>query len=129
MTQVYIKRVYQDPEPEDGYRVLVDRIWPRGMKKEYLKYDLWEKGITPSTALRKWFHEDIEEHWDRFVDLYRKELSGSDDMKSFIGRIRQYPAVTLLYASKEPIHNHAKILQEYIIKELKRPATEMQKLP
>ena len=56
MTQIKIKRVYENPEAEDGYRVLVDRLWPRGMKKEYLKYDVWEKDITPSPELRKWFH-------------------------------------------------------------------------
>lgn len=58
MTQIRIKRVYDDPDAADGYRVLVDRLWPRGMKKERLKYDVWEKDITPSPELRRWFHED-----------------------------------------------------------------------
>lgn len=64
MTQIRIKRVYEDPDAADGYRVLVDRLWPRGMKKEHLKYDAWEKDITPSPELRKWFHEDQAGHWE-----------------------------------------------------------------
>jgi len=67
MTQIKIKRVYENPEAEDGYRVLVDRLWPRGMKKEYLKYDVWEKDITPSPELRKWFHEDMAGGFLRYV--------------------------------------------------------------
>lgn len=118
MTQIYIKRVYEDPADNDGFRVLVDRLWPRGMKKEYLKYNLWEKGITPSPALRSWFHQDIPGHWDKFVAMYRKELSESEEVKDFIEKIRKYPVVTLLYASKEQQYNHARILQEYLQKHL-----------
>ena len=59
MTQIRIKRVYEAPDAADGYRVLVDRLWPRGIKKEHLKSDVWEKDITPSAKLRKWFHENI----------------------------------------------------------------------
>ena len=114
MTQIRIKRVYEDPEPEDGFCVLVDRLWPRGMKKEHLKYDLWEKGITPSPSLRSWFHEDIAGHWDGFVTMYEKELSESPELKAFVERIRALPVVTLLYASKDAVHNHAGILQRYL---------------
>lgn len=60
MTQINIKRVYETPSSNDGYRVLVDRLWPRGMKREYLKYDYWAKELTPSNDLRKWFHADVE---------------------------------------------------------------------
>ena len=62
MIQVRIKRVYEDFSETDGYRVLVDKLWPRGMKKEWLKYDYWAKDITPSSTLRRWFHEDIPGH-------------------------------------------------------------------
>ena len=123
MTQVKIKRVYEIPETEDGYRVLVDRLWPRGVKKESLKYDLWEKDITPTPSLRNWFHKDITGHWDSFVNLYRKELNESDIIKSFVDEIKKYPIVTLLYASKEPIYNHARILQEYIANVLREENT------
>lgn len=74
MVQVRIKRVYEDFSETDGYRVLVDKLWPRGIKKEWLKYDYWAKDITPSAALRRWFHEDIPGHWNDFVVMYQKEL-------------------------------------------------------
>ena len=97
MTQIRIKRVYEEPNATDGYRVLVDRLWPRGIKKEHLKYDVWEKDITPSPELRKWFHEDQAEHWEGFIDT-----------------IKHHHTITLLYASKAPIYNHARILQRFL---------------
>ena len=114
MTQIKIKRVYENPEAEGGYRVLVDRLWPRGMKKEYLKYDVWEKDITPSPELRKWFHEDTAGHWEAFSDMYRKELETSEATRNFLVSIKPYKTVTLLYASKEPVRNHARILQQFL---------------
>ena len=90
MTQINIKRVYETPSSNDGYRVLVDRLWPRGMKREYLKYDYWAKELTPSNDLRKWF------------------------VKTFIDRIKPYEKVTLLYASKNQEQNHARVLAQYL---------------
>ncbi len=114
MTLIKIKRVYEAPNESDGYRVLVDRLWPRGMKKEFLKYEDWEKGITPSPELRKWFHEDPQTHWEEFSALYRKELETSEAVKDFLKKIKSHPVVTLLYASKESVRNHAQILQQYL---------------
>ncbi|CAK7044766.1 MAG: hypothetical protein PARBA_01522 [Parabacteroides sp.] len=114
MTQIKIKRVYEEPEKNDGYRVLVDRLWPRGMKKEHLKYDVWEKDITPSSQLRNWFHEDQKAHWDEFATLYTKELENSDAAHIFLDLIKSYDTVTLLYASKEPVRNHAQVLQKFL---------------
>ena len=114
MTQIRIKRVYEEPDATDGYRVLVDRLWPRGIKKEHLKYDVWEKDITPSPELRKWFHEDQAEHWEGFAAMYRKELENSEAAHRFIGTIKGYRTITLLDASKEPVHNHACILQQFL---------------
>lgn len=114
MIQVKIKRVYDEPSDQDGYRVLVDRMWPRGMKRECLKYDYWAKEMTPSYELRKWFHADVEKRWDTFAGMYRKELENSDAVKMFIVKIKAYPQVTLLYASKEPEHNHAQVLKHYL---------------
>ena len=114
MTQIKIKRVYEEPEKNDGYRVLIDRLWPRGMKKEHLKYDVWEKDITPSPQLRSWFHEDQKAHWDKFATLYTKELENSDAALIFLDQIKSYDTVTLLYASKDPVRNHARILQEFL---------------
>ncbi|NDV96330.1 DUF488 family protein [Dysgonomonas sp. 521] len=114
MTQIKLKRVYEEMSGDDGFRVLVDKLWPRGMKKEHLHYDLWAKDITPSSGLRKWFHSDKENHWDDFVTMYQKELSESAEVKKFIDIISRYDVVTLLYASKEPEHNQAKILKAYL---------------
>lgn len=114
MTQIRIKQVYDFPEAEDGYRVLVDRLWPRGMKKEDLKYDAWEKDITPSPELRKWLHNDPEENWDAFSVMYRKELEASEAVRDFLAKIKSYSTITLLYASKEPVQNHARILQQFL---------------
>lgn len=119
MTQIKIKRVYDDFSEEDGYRVLVDRLWPRGMKKEHLKYNYWAKELTPSTDLRKWFHEDIKKNWDRFVEMYRQELEHSTQAIAFLDKIKSYPTVTLLYASKEAFYNHARILQHFLELHLK----------
>ncbi|WP_029906168.1 DUF488 domain-containing protein [Prevotella sp. 10(H)] len=118
MTQIKLKRAYDDAEDSDGLRVLVDRLWPRGITKERLHYDLWEKDITPSTGLREWFHDDMQDRWDDFATMYKKELSGSDAVKSFIDKIKTHDVVTLLYASREPVHNHAVILKAYLDKVL-----------
>ena len=72
MTQVNIKRVYDEPSEQDGYRVLADRLWPRGMTMEYLKYDYWAKGVTPSNDLRQWFHADVAKSSGAFADMYQK---------------------------------------------------------
>ena len=119
MIQIKIKRVYDDPEPGDGYRVLVDRLWPRGIKKACLSYDEWAKEITPSPGLRTWFHDDISRHWEEFTSMYKEELEHSQAVKDFLSRIGTYPVVTLLYASKDPVHNHARILQNYLETQLK----------
>lgn len=119
MTQIQIKRVYEEPEKSDGFRVFVDRLWPRGMKKEAFHYDLWEKEITPSTELREWFHQNPDENWKNFVGLYQKELSHSKSVNEFLQLIKDKPMVTLLYASKDTQHNHAEILKEFLEKKLK----------
>jgi len=116
MTQIKLKRVYEEMDDSDGFRVLVDRLWPRGMKKEHLHYDLWSKDITPSPDLRKWFHNDPTDRWDSFAAMYTKELSQSEAVKKFIEIIRPQNTVTLLYASREPEHNHAKVLKAYLDK-------------
>ncbi len=120
MIQIKIKRVYDDPEPGDGYRVLVDRLWPRGIKKACLSYDEWAKEITPSPGLRTWFHDDISRHWEEFTSMYKEEWEHSQAVKDFLSRIGTYPVVTLLYASKDPVHNHARILQNYLETQLKK---------
>ena len=108
MVQVRIKRVYEPEEASDGFRVLVDRLWPRGIKKEQLLYDVWAKDITPSPSLRQWFHQDETGHWAEFVQRYRQELNENPAVETFIDRLRGQQTVTLLYASKNAAGNHAR---------------------
>lgn len=77
MTRIRIKRVYEPEAPEDGYRVLVDKLWPRGIRKEALRYDLWAKEIAPTPGLRTWFHAAPEERWEEFRRRYTGELRSS----------------------------------------------------
>jgi len=120
MIQIKLKRIYEEPAKDDGFRVFVDHLWPRGMKKENVHYDLWAKDIAPSTDLRKWFHEDPDNRWDTFFSSYQKELSHSDNMKTFVEKIKDYPVITLLYGLKDTKHNHALIIKDYLEKLLKK---------
>jgi uncharacterized protein YeaO (DUF488 family) len=109
-----VKRVYEAPSPEDGTRILVDRLWPRGLSKEKAHVDFWLKEIAPSTELRKWFNHEPEK-WDEFRRRYRHELreqqAGFDNLLEVIGK---KPA-TLLFGSKEERFNDAVALKEFIL--------------
>jgi uncharacterized protein YeaO (DUF488 family) len=102
-----IKRIYESPEETDGFRVLVDRLWPRGVSKEKAHLDLWLKEIAPSDTLRKWFGHDPK-RWTGFIAKYRKELTIRKDL---VGQIRKlekdHGDVTLLYSAHDPDHNQA----------------------
>lgn len=111
---IQIKRVYDAPESSDGYRVLVDRLWPRGIKKEDLPYDLWLKDITPSTELRKWFHADPQ-HWQGFKARYRLELDKQIEGVTLLREKAAQMRVTLLFASKNAEQNHAMVLRDYLL--------------
>lgn len=114
MCKIQIKRVYEPEEPSDGYRVLVDKLWPRGLKKECLHYDLWAKELAPSASLRKWFHADPQERWDGFCQRYTEELEHSPAVREFAEKTRGRKTVTLLYASRNTAANHALILRDYL---------------
>lgn len=114
MTTVKIKRVYEPELAGDGFRVLADKLWPRGVRKEDLHYDLWAKDIAPSTPLRKWFHEDAAARWPSFRERYMQELETSAAVRALLDRIRREKTVTLLYASRNAVRNHALILQEFL---------------
>lgn len=118
MIEVVIKRVYDGVSDSDGMRILVDKLWPRGVKKENLPYDIWAKNVTPTPELRKMFHEDPDKNWTDFAAAYRKELESSDDLKELVQQIKEEnpPRVTLLYAFKNKIRNHAVVLQEELQK-------------
>jgi len=117
---VKIKRVYEPAEDSDGLRVLVDKFWPRGMKKADLSYDLWIKTIGPSDNLRKMFHENPEKHWHFFSEQYTKELEQSGEFLAFVSKLKDMnPAtITLLYAFKNAEKNHAYVLKETLEKHL-----------
>jgi uncharacterized protein YeaO (DUF488 family) len=112
---VAIKRVYEPAGENDGYRVLVDRLWPRGVSKEKAAIDLWAKEIAPTDDLRKWFSHDPS-RWEEFRKKYRDELLTGDpremvkDLVSRAGKGR----LTLVYAAKDTAHNNAVVLQEIL---------------
>ncbi|MGC5629291.1 DUF488 domain-containing protein [Georgenia sp. Z1344] len=104
-----IKRVYDDAAEADGYRVLVDRIWPRGVKKEDARIDEWLKDVAPSTDLRKWFGHDPD-RYEEFAGRYESELDGSDALSHLEDLVDEHRTVTLVYAAKDTEHSHAKVL-------------------
>jgi uncharacterized protein YeaO (DUF488 family) len=107
MGTVRIKRVYDPPSPGDGRRVLVDRLWPRGLKREAARIDLWLKEVAPSDELRRWFNHDPG-RWSEFQKRYRAELRGNTDgIKTLRDFIRGAGPVTLLFAAKDAEHNNA----------------------
>ncbi|MES2006054.1 MAG: DUF488 domain-containing protein [Bacteroidota bacterium] len=110
---VKIKRIYEAREPNDGYRILVDRLWPRGVLKKEAHVDLWMKEVTPSTELRKWFNHEPEK-WAAFSKAYIAELKQTGAVKELITIIRKQKKVTLLYAAKDEEHTHALVLLAYI---------------
>lgn len=114
MVCIKIKRVYEPAAQDDGYRVLVDKLWPRGIRKDALRYDLWAKDITPASELRAWYHADPEARWPEFRRKYTEELRSSQAVRDFVRKIAAKGTVTLLYASKSAAGNHASILQEYL---------------
>ena len=108
---IKIKRIYDPPAEDDGFRVLVDRLWPRGIKKEDAKVDLWAKQLAPTTELRKWFdHEPAK--FGEFRSRYMKELDSNADALLQIINGAGHSAITLLYAARDTACNHALVLHE-----------------
>jgi uncharacterized protein YeaO (DUF488 family) len=111
---VRIKRIYEPASESDGYRILVDRLWPRGVSKESAVIDLWLKEIAPSTGLRKWFDHEPKK-WRSFKIKYKKELEGNEVLVEKIRDInRQKGSVTLLYSARDEKRNQAIVLQEFL---------------
>lgn len=110
-----IKRIYEPVSPNDGYRILVDRIWPRGISKEMAAIDEWLKDIAPSTELRKWFNH-IPERFEIFKEKYEQELLSQVSDLVRIKTISQNQNVTLLYGAKDETHNQAVVLMNVILK-------------
>ncbi len=112
MGRLQTKRVFDPPEGDDGYRLLVDRLWPRGVKKQDLAHDEWLKTVAPSDSLRRWFGHDPD-RFDAFAERYRQELEGNEDVERLAEIAAERP-VTLLYAAKDREHNHARVLADII---------------
>lgn len=110
---IKIKRIYESPSSEDGIRILVDRLWPRGITKERAAIDYWYKELTPSPDLRKWFGHK-EERFEEFAKLYADELKSQEKMLKDIKFLSKKKPITLLYAAKDPNINHALILKKAI---------------
>lgn len=108
---IKIKRVYELPDQHDGRRILVDRLWPRGLTKEKAGIDLWLKDIAPSTELRKWFDHDFG-RWEEFKDQYLAELKGNHEQIQLLKQELEKGTVTLVYAAKDEEHNQAIVIQE-----------------
>ncbi|WP_295731976.1 DUF488 domain-containing protein [uncultured Muribaculum sp.] len=118
MTDISIERVYADPSgtvlPHEGFRIYVDRLWPRGESKEKFHYDMWAKDVAPSTELREWFHGNPATRWEEFNRRYTMELQSNPAMGALLSEIRKHQYVTLLYSSRDTVHNNAVILASYL---------------
>lgn len=111
---IRVKRVYEAPSPGDGTRVLVDRLWPRGLTKEKAAVDVWLKELAPSTELRKWFNHEPEK-WDTFQERYRKELKQRPEGWEQLSELVANGPVTLLFGSKEERFNDAVALKAFLL--------------
>lgn len=113
-SEIFIKRAYEPSSPDDGYRVYVDRLWPRGLSHATFHYDLWDKDVAPSTELRKWFHENPAAEWPEFEVRYKNELLNNPAFTTLKKLIADKPTVTLLYSSHDTLHNNAAVLQQLL---------------
>jgi len=112
MNTVKIKRIYDPVENDDGFRILVDRLWPRGISISNAKIDLWMKDIAPSTPLRVFFNHDVNK-WDQFREMYIKELDQNPEVANLIRKLKDGP-LTLLYSAVDTEHNNAVVIKKYI---------------
>lgn len=111
--KIKLKRIYEAYSPTDGYRVLVDRLWPRGISRENAHIDEWNKELAPSSELRKWFHHDPK-LWKSFSEKYEIELKEKDPGKEFLDRNKNQDLITLVYGAKDEQHCNALILKKYL---------------
>lgn len=118
MTEIRIKKVREDPSEQDGQRILVDRVWPRGVSKEDAELDQHPKEVAPSTDLRRWFGHDPDK-WEEFRQRYRNELKDNAAAAELAKGIKEHATVTLLFGAKDAEHNQAVVLQEWLREQLK----------
>ncbi len=111
--KINIKRVYEKPSKSDGKRILVDRLWPRGLTKEKAAVDLWLKDIAPTTELRKWFGHDPDK-WKEFQKKYHQELKKNNEQVSLLNEYLKKGIVTLVYGARDEEHNEARVIKEWL---------------
>ncbi|MCM1309536.1 MAG: DUF488 family protein [Bacteroides sp.] len=115
---INVKRAYEPEEVGDGFRVYVDRLWPRGLSHETFHYDLWDKAIAPSTELREWFHANPQAEWPEFEARYRRELLANPALDELKKTLSGKEKVTLLYSSHDTEHNNAIVLRDLLSQRL-----------
>lgn len=120
--KLLIKRAYEPTSPEDGSRFLVDRLWPRGVKKEALALTIWVKGVAPSDALRRWFGHDPA-RWKEFRNCYWTELESNQAALQPLRDALTSGTVTLVYSAHDEAHNQAVVLREYLLKSKRHPTS------
>lgn len=114
-TEYRLKRVYEPASRADGFRILVDRVWPRGVSKDEAALGLWLKDVAPSTELRKWFGHKPE-RWKSFEEKYRAELDrNADAVDQLLKQAREHRTITLLFGAKDEEHNQAVVLRDYLL--------------
>lgn len=118
MTEIRLARAYDPVTDADGYRVLVDRLWPRGVSKEKAHLDLWDKDVAPSTELRRWFGHQVPQ-WPEFEKRYRAELAGNQALDDLVAVCREHPVVTLVYSAHDHEHNQAVVLADVLTERLR----------
>jgi len=122
---VKLKRVYEPAASDDGIRILVDRLWPRGVTKVEAALDRWEKDIAPSAQLRKWFGHDPA-HWQEFQLRYAEEVHRHADQLEQLRALARQAPITLVYAAQDEIHNHAIVLRDCILGRTIKPASAVE---
>lgn len=109
-----IKRAYEPAVPDDGFRIYIDRLWPRGLSHATFHYDMWDKDIAPSTELREWFHSNPGTEWQEFVKRYTDELLSNPAFVEFKDTIADKSKITLLYSSRDTVHNNAAVVKKLL---------------
>ncbi|WP_455353019.1 DUF488 domain-containing protein [Streptomyces sp. SYSU K217416] len=122
MSDIRIRRVYEDPADDDGTRVLADRLWPRGLSKDAARVDEWPKALTPSTELRRWYHGQSGDAYEDFRRRYEAELDAPEAAAALDGlrELARTGRLTLLTASKDPEHSHAAVLADRLVTRRRR---------
>lgn len=115
MTYLKLKRAYEPASASDGYRVYIDRLWPRGLSRETFHYDVWNKEIAPTTEVRHQFHKNPDANWSEFENEYVAELKSNPNLESFIDELASHPVVTLIYSSRNNVENNSKVLQDFLV--------------